>query len=63
MEDEGFRRERGGGGETEGGADRCVLVQRGAQCFFCWATLLVCKHVQSPTEPLSAEQGQEDFRR
>ncbi len=44
--------------ETE--RDVCVTAER---VDFCCVSLLVCKHVQSPSELLSAEQGQEGLGR
>lgn len=38
--------------------DVCVTAERSG-VNFCCVSLLVCKHVQSPSELLSAEQGQE----
>lgn len=36
----------------------CVTAER-SRVDFCCVSLLVCKHVQSPSELLSAAQGQE----
>ena len=36
----------------------CDCKEEPSVCFCC-VSLLVCKHVQSPSELLSAEQGQE----